>query len=172
MNYVVQFILSYLLWVLLVWPFDPSSDALLVRGGGADLLAGLAVAALSAAVFGRMLPRNVGRLFSPLRYLFFCAYVLIAVWSLLAGCLDILYRTLHLRVPVRPSIVKVRTAIRSDMGRMLLANSVSLAPGTMAVDLVGQDLYVHWNCTLTDSPEIRTELLVGRFEGVLKRVFD
>ncbi len=172
MSYVIQFILSYLLWVLLVWPFDFASGKLLAAGGGADLIAGLAVAAMAAAVFGRMFPRDTGKLFSPLRYFFFVYYLFITIWELLAGCADAAYRTLHLRVPVRPSIVKVRTSIRSEMGRLLLANSVSLAPGTLVVDVVGQDLYVHWNYTLTDSPEIRTELLVGRFEGVLKRVFD
>jgi multicomponent Na+:H+ antiporter subunit E len=172
MSYVIQFILSYLFWVLLVWPFDFASGKLLASGGGADLIAGLAVAAMAAAVFGRMFPRNAGKLFSPLRYLFFACYLLIAVWALLAGCVDVAYRSLHLRVPVRPSIVKVRTSIRSEMGRMLLANSISLAPGTLVVDIVGQDLYVHWSNTLTDSPEIRRELLVGRFEDVLKRVFD
>ncbi len=172
MGYLVQFLISYFFWIVLVWPFDPTAGRLLADGAGGDLLAGVAVAALSAAVFGRLFPRNPGKLLSPLRYCYFLYFLLLVIWSLISGCMDSVYRVLHLRVPVRPSIVKVRTSIRSEMGRFFLANSLSLAAGSLAVDIVGQDVYVHWANTPADPTESRAELLVGRFEDVLKRVFD
>jgi len=172
MGYVVHFVMGYLLWVLLVWPFDPSSANLLAAGAGGDLAVGAAVAALSAAIFGRLFPRHAGKLLSPLRYCFFLYFLLLLIWALASGVLDAAYRVLHLRVPVRPSIVKVRTSMRSEMGRFCLANCITLAAASLTVDMVGQDIYVYWADTVTDSPELRAEVLVGRFEGVLKRVFD
>jgi multicomponent Na+:H+ antiporter subunit E len=173
MSYVVQFVLSYAFWVLLVWPFDPSSpERLLVRGGGADLLAGVAVAGLVAAVFGRSFPRHPSKLKDPLRWLRFVWFLWTFACAWFSAAMDIAYRVLHLRLPVRPAVVRVRTSVRSDMGKFMLVSSLNLTPGTLVVDVVGQDLYVHWMNTVTDSPELRAELIVGRFEEVLGKVFD
>jgi multicomponent Na+:H+ antiporter subunit E len=169
MSYAIQFLMSYLLWVLLVWPFGKDG---LVPGGGQDLLAGLAVAALCAGVFGRTFPRHPERLLSPVRYLYFLVYLPVFVWACLMANLDVAYRVLHLRLPIRPAIVKIRTSIKSEMGKFILANSITLTPGTLTVDVVGQDLYIHWINAVTESPELRAELIAGRFEDLLKRIFD
>jgi multicomponent Na+:H+ antiporter subunit E len=46
-------------------------------------------------------------------------------------------------LPIRPGIVKVRTRLKSPMGRLLLANSISLTPGTLTIEMEGEWLYVH-----------------------------
>ncbi len=38
-------------------------------------------------------------------------------------------------LPLTPGIVKVRTKLKSRMGRMLLANSITLTPGTLTVEM-------------------------------------
>ena len=47
-------------------------------------------------------------------------------------------------LPINPGIVKVRTGLKSRMGRLLLANSITLTPGTLTVELEDEWLYVHW----------------------------
>jgi len=47
-------------------------------------------------------------------------------------------------LPIKPGIVKVRTRLKSRMGRLMLANSISLTPGTLSVEMDGEWLYVHW----------------------------
>ncbi len=44
---------------------------------------------------------------------------------------------------VEPSIVKFRTGLKSEFGKFLLANSITLTPGTVTVRIVGEDFYVH-----------------------------
>jgi multicomponent Na+:H+ antiporter subunit E len=42
----------------------------------------------------------------------------------------------------------------------------------MVVDIVGNDLYVHWICVPTDDPEEQTKQIVQPFEPLLKRIFE
>ena len=81
-------------------------------------------------------------------------------------------RVLHPDVPIRPGIVKVQTELTSAMGKTFLANSITLTPGTLTVDIIDQTLYVHWINIETDDPEAQTDKLVRRFERMLKEIFE
>ena len=50
---------------------------------------------------------------------------------------------LHPDLSVRPRMLRVRTMQRSDLGRVIFANSITLTPGTVTVAAVGEDLHVH-----------------------------
>ena len=39
--------------------------------------------------------------------------------------------------------MKVKTTLSSEMAKTFLANSITLTPGTLTVDVDGQDLYIH-----------------------------
>ena len=41
-------------------------------------------------------------------------------------------------------MVRITTSLRSDLGRLVLANSITLTPGTLSVDIDGETLLVHW----------------------------
>jgi multisubunit Na+/H+ antiporter MnhE subunit len=178
MGYVPQFVASYAVWVLLTWPFAGGS---LAPGWQQELLAGLPAAALCAAAFGKIFPRTAVSLREPLRWLlsvvvrlvFAVAWLAALCWNAVLGGLDSAWRALRPQPAAgRPAIVRVRTTVRSDAGRFALALSLSLSPGMVAVDMVGQDIYVHWADALTDSPGLRAELTVGRFEELVRRTFD
>ena len=68
--------------------------------------------------------------------------------------------------------MKVRTTLTSDLAKTFLANSITLTPGTLTVDIDGQDFYVHWINIDTDSAEERTARICGRFEPLLRRIFE
>ena len=186
MSYVVQFLMCYTLWVLLVWPFRVGIGglvlwagsgfegglAVMAPGAGQDLLAGILVAGLAAVLFGHVFPRHPERILHPMRYLWFLEYVPVFVYACVLANLDVAYRVLHLRLPIRPGIVKVRTTLKSEMGRVILAHTIALLPGTLVIDMVGQDMYVHWINVSAESPQQRADIILGRFEDILKRVFD
>jgi multicomponent Na+:H+ antiporter subunit E len=46
-------------------------------------------------------------------------------------------------LPVKPGIVKVRTRLKTRMGRLMLANSITLTPGTITVEVEPGRLLVH-----------------------------
>jgi multicomponent Na+:H+ antiporter subunit E len=75
-------------------------------------------------------------------------------------------------MPIRPGIVKVRTRLQTEMARTFLANSITLTPGTLSVDMIEDHLYVHWINIVSEDPTKETEIIVKRFEELLERVFE
>lgn len=75
-------------------------------------------------------------------------------------------------LPVRPAIVKVRTRLRSPVARLMLANSITLTPGTLTVEMNGELLYIHWVVSETTEPLAATEAIVAGFEHYLEQMYD
>lgn len=74
-------------------------------------------------------------------------------------------------LPVKPAIVKVRTKLKTRMGRLMLANSITLTPGTLSVELDGEWLYVHWVRMEADDIEEATARIVSGFESYLEVMY-
>ncbi len=74
-------------------------------------------------------------------------------------------------LPIEPGILKVRTGLESRMGRLMLANSITLTPGTLTVEVDGEWLYVHC-VTLgeTDTQSATREIAAG-FERYLEVMY-
>ena len=75
-------------------------------------------------------------------------------------------------MPIKPGIVKVRLELKSDIAKAILANSITMTPGTISVDLVGDILYVHWIYVGSFDPAVYQNKVAGRFEKYIKRIFD
>jgi len=75
-------------------------------------------------------------------------------------------------MPIRPGIVKVRTTLKSDLGKTLLANSITMTPGTITVDIIGEYLYIHWIYVRSEDPEIYTRMITGAFEEYIKKIIE
>jgi multicomponent Na+:H+ antiporter subunit E len=74
-------------------------------------------------------------------------------------------------LPIKPGIVKVRTRLKSRMGRLMLANSITLTPGTLTVELDGEWLYVHWVRVESTDIEKATAEIVAGFERYLEVMY-
>ncbi len=46
-------------------------------------------------------------------------------------------------LPVSPTLVRIRTTQRTDVGRTTLANSITLTPGTISVEVDRDEILVH-----------------------------
>jgi len=44
---------------------------------------------------------------------------------------------------ISPALVKVKTVCKSDLAKVTFANSITLTPGTITVDIEGDKLLVH-----------------------------
>ena len=131
-------ILLFLLWVLLCGRFTADAGMLQI------CIVGLAVAALAYAfarrAFGYTL-RSEWRMWkkAPLLLAYFCLLVkeiLVANWQM--GRL-ILKRDMALH----PVIVRIRVPLRTRFARVLLANSITLTPGTITTEIEEDRLTVH-----------------------------
>lgn len=161
MKQLAFFVALMVIWLLLTWPCD-----------GQELAAGLVLSVVIAAVLGSIYGEEPKRLFNPVRWFWFVVYVLYFIYYCIRANLDVAYRVLHPDVPIRPGIVKVRTSLTSDIAKTFLANSITLTPGTLTVDIKDQDYYIHWIYVTTDDPAEQTDTIVKRFEKILARIFE
>ena len=81
------------------------------------------------------------------------------------------FRVLSPSLPIKPGIVKVETRLRSPMGRLALANAITLTPGTLTVESRDQWLYIHWIDVKDGSMEAATQAIVRQFEKHLEVLF-
>ena len=65
------------------------------------------------------------------------------IWESLRGGIDVALRTLAPTMRIAPDFAVYRTALQQHEARVLLANCVSLLPGTLTADLQGDRLHVH-----------------------------
>lgn len=161
MRYFVFFILLMGLWLL--FTFRVEADSLIVGG---------ICAAVTTAIFGKYFQVRVRCLLDPARYFWAFLYLFIFSWECLKANLDVAYRVLHPKLPINPGIVKIKLNIQSDIGRAMLANSITMTPGTITVDIVEDHIFIHWIYVSTTDPEVYSKKICGRFETYIRRIFE
>jgi len=161
---IVLFFIALLAWFMLTWPPDIQ-----------HIIIGIAVSAFVSFITGDLFIRRPHMLKHPLRYWYFFAhYVPIFLWQCLKANIDVAYRVLHPKLPINPGIVKVKTDLKTDTALTFLANSITLTPGTMSVDIDKDNgvLYIHWIDVKASDTKGATEIIVKRFEEILKKIFE
>jgi len=98
-------------------------------------------------------------------------YIFVFTWELIKSTLDVAYRVIHPKIPINPGIVKVKTKLKSKLGRVILANSITLTPGTLTVETNGEDYYIHWINITSGDIEGSTNQIVSKFEKYLEVIF-
>ena len=126
-----------------------------------------------ALLFHDILPQEHHVFISPVRIFWFLVYVPVFFYSVILANLDVMYRALHPKMPIRPGIVKIKTNLKTDSGITALANSITLTPGTLTVDVAdGGYLYVHWINVKAEDVEQATSRIARRFEWFIQKIFE
>ncbi|MGB5253796.1 MAG: Na+/H+ antiporter subunit E [Sedimenticolaceae bacterium] len=157
-QFAFSFVFSFVFWLLLVGSLDRQ-----------ELVAGLLVAGVVAMLtLGRPSVLDGIRL-SPRAPLAFLSYLAALLVALVRANLDMARRVLTPSLPLRPALVRINTSLRSDLGRLVLANSITLTPGTLSIDVEGDALIVHWvDCPPGSDVEATTREIAGGFERHLR----
>lgn len=161
---IILFILALFAWSLLNWVPDWQ-----------HLVIGVFVAGFVSLVTGDLFIRRPHVLKHPLRYWYFLtSYIPTFTWEVIKANIDVAYRVLHPDLPINPGIVKVKTTLKSDTALTFLANSITLTPGTLSVDIDADNgvLYIHWIDVKAMDVKLATEVIVERFERILRKIFD
>ncbi|MCD6461455.1 MAG: Na+/H+ antiporter subunit E [Thermoplasmata archaeon] len=138
-------VVSFLLYLLLT---AGSGDVGLVIGlWSVEEIAAGAVIALIVGVATRKMFCSSGdmRMANPVRWFTFLVYLIYPFFfSMAKANLDVAYRVITGKI--RPGIVKIESGLEKDLAVLTLANSITLTPGTLTVDVDEEtnDLYVHW----------------------------
>jgi multicomponent Na+:H+ antiporter subunit E len=92
------------------------------------------------------------------------AYIPWLLWQILLANIHVGLRILNPRLPISPRIVRAVPSQRGDMGRVIYANSITLTPGTVSLNVEPDCIMVH---ALT--AEAAEELLEGDMDRRVTR---
>jgi len=162
MRRLIYFVLAFIIWMLLTWQTDAQV-----------IIAGLIASAIVSLLFHEILPKEHLVFISPIRIFWALVYVPVFFYYMIKANFDVVYRALHPKMPIKPGIVKIKTNLKTQSGITALANSITLTPGTLTVDLTDDGfLYIHWINVKSDDIEQATELIARRFEWFLQKIFE
>jgi multicomponent Na+:H+ antiporter subunit E len=102
----------------------------------------------------------------PLRLWYLLVYLAWLAWSVMVSSLQVAWIVINPRVPPEPMMLRFRTRLPSRLARVMLANTISLVPGTMTVRLEGDEYLVH-----ALVPSAAGDLLDGSMQSMIARVF-
>ena len=165
----VLFVLSLIFWLMLAWPFSPVDGRLLVG----DLGVGVLVAAFVALVMHEIIRVGFIRFVNPRSWFWLFIFGFVFFYYVIKGGLDVSYRVLHPRMPIRPGIVRIRNVLKTDTGRSALANCITLTPGTLTIDVTKDGIfYIHWLNVLSLDEEQAAKYVLRRFEWFIQKIFE
>jgi len=105
------------------------------------------------------------------RILFSFVYIIVLFWEIIKSNFDVAYRVIHPKMPIKPGIVVIKTSLKSDIAKMILANSITLTPGTFTLDVIGDKLLIHWINVKTEDIDEATNMIGHKFEKYLRVIF-
>ena len=163
-NITLQF-LNLWLTLLLIWVIANGTLAV------DTLITGVVVCAAIALAFA-----SFARVYSVIRWspkviIYYLMYFGVFLVELTKANLNVMRLVFSPRIAIEPGIVEIKTSLKSPIGRLALANSITLTPGTLVVDIKDDSLFIHWiNVSATD-PVAATEEISARFEHYLKVIY-
>ena len=132
MSFLITAIAMFIFWILLSGEFT----FILITSG---VVASLIVAYLSHDIFvGKAdLKTETGRVFK------FIVYIPWLLWEIILANVEIAYLVLSPKPLVDPQIVRFKNDLKTDLGIVTLAHSITLTPGTVTVDANREEFVIH-----------------------------
>ncbi len=139
MRFLVTAIVAYLLYLILT-----IGSGTLLLWNEAELIIGAIFALVVAALLKNRYLKKSLRMLNPVRWFIWLIYLFPFFFAMAVANIDVAYRVITGRI--NPGIVKISPRLKNDMSLTILANSITLTPGTLSVDVDEKtnDLYVHW----------------------------
>jgi len=159
-NIFVSFLVILLAWLLLTWTLQLQSVLL---GVGISAVLAILLCA-NCTIFDEI---KLG----PKAFMYSFIFLIVFLIELIKANIDVTRRVLSPSMPINPGIVKVKTTLKSKMARLILANSITLTPGTFTIEINEDTLYVHWIDVKDAEVSGATEAIVNKFEKLLEEMY-
>jgi multicomponent Na+:H+ antiporter subunit E len=78
-----------------------------------------------------------------LPWLRFAVYIPWLLWQLVVANVQVALVILHPKLPIEPQVVRFKKHLPHPVARVLLANSITLTPGTVTMDIDEDEYIVH-----------------------------
>ena len=165
--WLATFILCYAFWLLITLDVHPQK-----------LIAGAVVCLIASLFCARFfIHESPFHLLKPAKFFTLLAYVLwVFPIELIKANWDVAKRALNPKLPINPGIVKVPSEMKSEYGQAMLANSITLTPGTITMDVAEDEqgkawYYIHWIDVAEGTSEEQGDAIKGTLEKWVGRIF-
>lgn len=109
-----------------------------------ELVVGLGVTLILSVLIGKSQGYDFGIKILVQAVRFIVIYLPYFIYKLIESNIDLAKIVLNPKLPINPGFVSISTGLEGDISKLILANSITLTPGTLTVDVEGQDLLIHW----------------------------
>ena len=86
-------------------------------------------------------------------------------WQIIISNLYVIYLVLHPKMPIEPEVVRFKNTLKTDLGIVILANSITLTPGTVTIEGNHDEFVVH-----SIDKKIADDLLAGEMQARVKGI--
>lgn len=166
-------VMCYLFWLLI------TGQIVSIFTGSASmqvLIAGVIVSVITALFSARFFVHEKAfYFFNPVKFflmLFYC--LIIFMWELIKANVSMMGYVFGLK-KTKPGIVKVETDLKSEYAESMLANSITLTPGTITMDIAEQDgktyYYIHWIDVASKDMKEAGDSIKGTMENWIRRIW-
>ena len=176
LSFIITTIFSFIIYLLFTIGSNVEGSDFLGLGLWSieELLFGIVLSVIVGIIGRKIFIKKSFRMLNPVRWFIFLGYLIGPFFiSLAKANLDVAYRVISGRI--NPGIVKISPNLKTDLGVTMLANSITLTPGTLSVDIDedSNDLYIHWinvkNEALKKTP-VDCKYICGSFHKWVRRI--
>ena len=171
--FIATAILCYVFWLLISGGLaglikgEPSAEVLIAGG-----IVSLGVALFASRFF---IHEKAFYLLNPKRWGCLIIYCFVFLWELIKANVDVAFRAFK-KLPEQSGIVKVPVSLKSEYAQSMLANSITLTPGTITMDIAEEEgqtyYYIHWINVTTEDGEAAGEAIKGTLEKWIRRIWE
>ena len=108
---------------------------------------------------------------TPKAFAYTIIFLFVFLIELVKSNIDVIKRVLSPSLPIKPGIVEVKTTLKSKFARMLLANTITLTPGTLTVEVKDESFFIHWIDVKTEDAEKAGDEIIKKFEKYLEVIY-
>ena len=158
MDYIMRFVLTVLI-MFLFWIFLSGEFSFIL------LLSGIISSLLVSYISHDLLIGNGDMKLGFIRTIRFIRFLPWLLWQIVLANIDLAIRTLHPKMPINPMLINFKNNLKTDLGMVILANSITLTPGTVTIDVNENDFFIH-----VISEKAAQSLISGEMQARVKKI--
>jgi len=159
-RFIINWLFLMIIWIAFTTSF--ATQELLVGGISTMIISLFTIPLFTCCTFKLLRPKSL---------FYMTYYLVIFIRELIKSNFDVARRVLTPSLPINPGIVKFKSELPTDFARMILANCITLTPGTLSIDVIDDTFYIHWIDVKTTNPEEAFTEIAETFEKILLKIF-
>ncbi len=156
----IVFILAFMIWIILSFEFNAQS-----------MMTGFIFSVIIALFSKPFFYRNDNIIF--FRFIYRLDLVMMFILTVIIENYFSAFEIIKLMITGKydHGIIRVKTKLKSRIARAILANTISLIPGTLSLWMEGNSIYIHWFDIKTTHSIRAGKLIKNRIENLLMKIF-